>query len=100
MGHVDHGKQAYWTRFAERMLLRENPLVLPNTAVLQNKTIADNVIAHRYARLKLLPKCGRVGQISLILPVVAADDSVMMQTIKAIDHAKTAGCPTIVAVNK
>ena len=36
----------------------------------------------------------------IVILIVAADDSVMPQTIEAIDHAKAAGVPIIVAINK
>ena len=36
----------------------------------------------------------------IVVLVVAADDSVKAQTIEAINHAKAADCPIIVAVNK
>ena len=36
----------------------------------------------------------------IVIIIVAADDGVMPQTKEAIDHAKAAGCPIIVAINK
>ena len=50
----------------------------------------------RFVRNMLAGVCG----IDLALLVVAADDGVMPQTVEAIQHAKAANVPIIVAINK
>ena len=106
MGHVDHGKTSLLDAIrSTRVAEREAGGITQHIGAysVQVEPIRERRSFSRHARSRSVHADARARRASVtdvVVLVVAADDGVMPQTIEAIDHAKAAGVPIVVAINK